>query len=370
MEEKVDDKTTPLDYIRYLEEAWKKGDSEGTKLSFSGPKKLIEAAFRPLMQQGLLTSKQISTTLNIQEKIRDRKNISVLCLRHCPKALHGFLVHYFISHIYSTLSGVGTTKMMKQKVTIVLNEVADLLSKDSEQGTSGWSISQMIGRIAKQYRTASLYLLLDTQLSSELPDIKETMKRVYVYNSSLPSVERAMTIAGISTYSGDINQDDFSIIPRLSPGEYYLFDRDNGVSIHKLMWLRSRTYIAGEDFYDEYDKYYGKTAYQNITPILDEIKAEREKAEEDWAEVKRMREPVKKRKRKGQDELDELADDLDPEDEAELEEDEIIKEEEKFLKENQPIKEKKVTKEEYEEEVKKSNYEAYLKTINTHRRKK
>jgi hypothetical protein len=366
MEEKVDDETTPLDYIRFLEEAWKKGDEEGTKLSFSGPKKLIEAAFRPLMQQGLLTSKRVSSVLDIQEKIKDKKTISVLCLRHCPKSLHGFLVYYFISHVYSALSGVGTTKMMKTKVSIVLNEVADLLSKDSEQGTSSWSIAQMIGRIAKQYRTASLYLLMDTQLPQELPEIKETMKRVYVYNSSLPSVERAMTIAGISTYAGDINQDDFSVIPRLSPGEYYLFDRDNGVSVHKLMWLRSRTYIAGEDFYDIYDKYYGKTAYQNITPILEEIKAEREKSEENWAYRKALMEPEKKKKRKRKSEDDE-------EDEEEEELEEEIKLEGKLL--NGPkrtITEEPLNEEEEVEEATPDmpNWEAYARTLNTRRVKK
>jgi len=355
MLEKIDDETTPLDYIRFLEEAWKKGDSEGTKLSFSGPKKLIEAAFRPLMNQGLLTSKKISIVLDIQEKIKDRKNISILCLRHCPKAFHGFLVHYFISHIYNTLSGRGTTKMMKQKVTITLNEVADLLSKDSEQGTSGWSIGQMIGRIAKQYRTASLYLLMDTQLPSELPDIKETMKRVYVYNSSLPSIQRAMAIAGISEYAGDINNDDYAIIPRLSPGWYYLFDRDKGVSIHKLMYLRSRTYQAGEDFYDIYDKVYGKTSYQNITSIIAEIDAEKEKSESNWQYRKSlMSTPTKKKKkRKGED---------DEEEEEEVEEEEEIREEKHALKEDIE-KEVVVVKKEI------PNYEAYVRTINTRRKK-
>lgn len=373
MEEKVTDDTTPLDYIRFLEQAWKRGDSEGTKLSFSGPKKLIEAVFRPLMQQGLLTSKKLSTILDIKEKIKDRRNISVLCLRHCPKAFHGFLVHYFISHIYNTLSGVGTTKMLKQKVTISMNEVADLLSKDSEQGTSGWSIGQMIGKIAKQYRTASLYLLMDTQLPSELPDIKETFKRVYVYNSSLPSIERAMAMAGISSYAGDINQDDYTIIPRLSPGWYYLFDRDSGVSIHKLMYLRSRTYIAGEDFYDIYDKVYGKTAYQSIQHILDEIHEERARSEADWEYRKKlMAVPKVNRGRRPKEienmEAEDIIDDDEPEEKIEEEEEKSFenKIEKKFKegKENlpEPVKEKEKTPDEV------PNWGAYSRTLNVKRK--
>jgi hypothetical protein len=361
MEERVDNKTTPLDYIRFLEEAWKKGDSEGTKLSFAGPKKMIEAAFRPLMNQNLLTSKEQSCVIDIIEKIKDKKTISVLCLRHCPKNLHGFIVHYFISHIYNALSGRGTTKMMKQKTTITLNEVADLLSKDSEQGTSSWSIGQMIARIAKQYRTASLYLLMDTQLPSELPDIKETMKRVYVYNSSLPSIQRAMAIAGISEYAGDINNDDYAIIPRLSPGWYYLFDRDNGVSIHKLMYLRSRTYQAGEDFYDIFDKVYGKTAYQNIQPILDEISSEKQKSESNWQYRKSLTTPVekKRKRRRNEEDVDEI--------EEEVEEEEFKKEEEEILDEKVvKIKEPVI---EIPKEKPAIDWEAYARTLNIRRRK-
>lgn len=371
MSELVNDNTTPLDYIRFLEEAWKKGDSEGTKLSFSGPKKLIEAAFRPLMNQGLLTSKKVSTVLDVSEKIKDRKTISTLCLRHCPKVFHGFLVHYFISHIYNTLSGRGTTKMMRQKVTITLNEVADLLSKDSEEGTSGWSIGKMIGRIAKQYRTASLYLLMDTQLPSELPDIKETMKRVYVYNSSLPSVQRAMAIAGISEYAGDINNDDYSIIPRLSPGWYYLFDRDKGVSIHKLMYIRSRTYIAGDDFYEVYDKVYGKTAYQNIQPLIDEVNAEKELSERAWSYKKSLMLPPSERKRskKKKDEIEEeIEEELEAQEEEEFEKKLVTpKTEEKEEEMIEKQVEKEIVKQEkYEEEP--IDWAAYARTLKCKRK--
>lgn len=317
MLEKVNEETTPLDYIKILESAWKIGDPDGVKLSYHGPKKLIESAFNPLMNQGLLTSKKLSTVLDLKTILKDKKNISVLVLRHCQKSFHGFLVHYFMNHIHQLLSGRGTTKKIKQKTTIVENEISDLLSKDTEEGSSAYSISKMISRIAKQYRTASLFLLLDTQLPGELPELKETMKRVYVYNSSLPSVLKAMAIAGISEYAGDINQDDYSIIPRLSKGWYYLFDRDAGVSIHKLEWCRSRTYLDGENFYDIYDKVFGKTAYQDISLILEEIKKEKERSKEIWEYKKKITAPklVKIRKRK-KEEID-----------IEEEEEEIIEEE-------------------------------------------
>ena len=253
--------------------------------------------------------------------------------------------------------------MMKQKVTITLNEVADLLSKDSEQGTSGWSIGQMIGRIAKQYRTASLYLLMDTQLPSELPDIKETMKRVYVYNSSLPSVQRAMAIAGISEYAGDMNNDDYAIIPRLSPGWYYLFDRDKGVSIHKLMYIRSRTYQAGEDFYDIYDKVYGKTSYQNIVPLIDEINAEKERSENDWQYKKKLFSVDKPKKKKKREEDDE-------EDEEETEETEEKEFEEKVVSIKRKEPKEEIIEEPKEEPTPDStNWGAYSRTVNIKKRK-
>jgi len=319
MLDKVNDETTPLDYIKILESAWKVGDPDGIKLSHHGPKKLIESVFNPLMNQGLLTSKKLSTVLDLKTILKDKKNISTLILRHCQKSFHGFLVHYFMSHIHQLLSGRGTTKKIRQKTTLVLNEISDLLSKDSEEGSSAYSISKMISRIAKQYRTANLFLLLDTQLPGELPELKETMKRVYVYNSSLPSVLKAMAIAGISEYAGDINQDDYSIIPRLSKGWYYLFDRDAGVSIHKLEWCRSRTYLDGENFYDIYDKVFGKTSYQNISPILEEIKKEKERSKEMWEYRKKIIAPkivkIKKKEEKVNTEIikEEIIEEKEPE---------------------------------------------------------
>ena len=282
MEDKVTEETTALDYIKLLTEAVKGIDKEELKLTHHGPKKLIESVFKPLLTQGLLSSKKVSTAIDIGKLIKDKKKISVLVLQKCPKRYWGFLVHFFMNHISKILGGFGTTHRIKQKTTITLNEVADLLSDDEEKGSSSYSIAKMIGRIAKQSRTMDIFLNMDTQLPGELPQLKETMKRVYVYNSSISSVQKAMQIIGISEAAGDIGQEDYAIIPRLDKGWYYLFDRENGVSIHKLEWLRSRTYLEGEDFFDIYDKVYGKTAYQDIRLILEELKLEEQKSKKVW----------------------------------------------------------------------------------------
>jgi len=278
---KVNDETTPEDFLNMLIDGYKKGE-KGVKLDHHGVKKLKEAVFQPLINEGLLTSKKAQTCINFKEIIKDKKNISVLVLRHVPQSLWGFLVFFFMNHISRTLSGIDDTKRIKQKTTIVLNEVADLLDNDDEKGSSSFSINKMIAKIAKQSRTFDIFMLLDTQIPSELPSIRDTMKRVYVYNSSLPSIEKAMEITGVSTRTGEVTTDDLQIIPHLSPGWYYLFDRDNGVFMGKQVWTRSRTWKDGDDFYDIYEKVYGKMAYYDTTPILEEIKKENEKSRIAW----------------------------------------------------------------------------------------
>lgn len=283
MESMVDEETTPEDYVNIMGVAMRKvKDSDGIKPSHHAVKKLKYDVFQPLISQGLLSSKTASTALNLEAEIKNRDSISVLVLRHCPQNLWGFLVHYFMNHLFKTLAGIGTTKRVRQKTTIVLNEVADLLSNDDESGGSAWSISKTIGRIAKQSRSSDMFMLLDTQIPQELPDVKDTMQRIYVFNSGRPEVEKAMEIIGISTRSGEITGDDIMIIPRLGRGWYYLFDRENGVSIHKQVWTRSRTYLSGEEFYEIYDKVYGKAAYTDMRSVLAHLQAEKEKSEAAW----------------------------------------------------------------------------------------
>lgn len=285
MLDKIDENTTAVDYIKLLQNATRKVGNYGFKdLSHFGPKKLIEDVFRPLVQQGLLSSGNVSTALDLDTIMKDKSTISTLVLRHCPKQYWGFLVAYFMNHINKKLAGFGETKPIRQKTTLTLNEVADLLDTDSDKGSAAFTISKLIANIAKQSRTASggLYLNMDTQLPSELPEIKETMQRVYVFNSSLPSIQKAMEIIGISSSTGDINSDDFAVIPHLGPGWYYLFDRENGVSVHKLLHLRSREFQTGDNFYDIYDKIIGRSGYQNIKPLLKELENERKLSEEAW----------------------------------------------------------------------------------------
>jgi hypothetical protein len=283
MQDKVDEQTTPEDFINIMGTAMKKvQDIDGIKPSHHAAKKMKFDIFQPLLQQGILSSKTAATALNIEEKIRDKNTISVLVLRHCPQNLWGFLVHYFMNHLFKTLAGIGSTKNVKQKTTIILNEIPDLLGNDEESGGSAWAVSKAIGRIAKQSRTSDMFMLLDCQLPQELPDVKDTMQRIYVYNSGIAEVQKAMEIIGISTRTGEIGSDDLMIIPRLQRGWYYLFDRESGVSIHKQVWTRSRSYHSGEDFYDIYNMVYGLSAYTDIRPILAVLKKEQQESIDAW----------------------------------------------------------------------------------------
>lgn len=283
MQKHVNDDTTAEDYVNIMGAALKKvEDTDGIKPSHFGVKKLKTDFFLPMLNEGLLSSKNASTALDLKPIIEDREHISVLVLKHCPKYLWGFLVHYFLNHISILLGGFGKEKPVRQKTTIVLNEVADLLSSDEDVGSSSYAINKLISKIAKQSRTFNIFMLLDTQLPQELPTLKETFKRIYVYNSSTSSVQKAMEIMGISTRSGELTNDDLMLIPRLARGWYYLFDRDYGVSIHKLQWCRSRTYKDGENFYDIYDKVFGKGAYYSIKDKLKELQLESKKSEDAW----------------------------------------------------------------------------------------
>lgn len=284
IKDKVNENTTPHDFLNIMGNALKKSeDPDNIKPSHHGFKKIKTDVLKPLINQGILSSKKVSTALDIKELLRRKnKNISVLVLRHVPTSMYGFLVHYFLEHVYNILSGVESKKKIQRNTTIVLNEVSDLLSNDEESGSSAGSISNMISKIAKQRRTSNLFLLMDTQIPQELPKLRETLQRIYVYQSSKTSVETAMEIMGISTKVGDITNDDLLIIPHLSPGWYYLFDRDDPVSVHKQQWCRSRIWKDGEDFYSVYENVYGKAKYVSIEEKLRELKRENDESLKAW----------------------------------------------------------------------------------------
>ena len=284
IKDKINDDTTAEDYLNHLSYALRKvEETDGIKMSHHGVKKIKEF-FVSLNAEGLLSSKNASTAINIPDLIKNKRTISVLVLRHIPEAYWGFLVHFFMKHVSNILAGAGTDEGRKinQKTTIMLNEVADLLDDDEEKGSASHSINKMIAKIQKQSRTFDIFLLMDTQLPRELPDVKETLSWVCVYRSPLVSIEEAMRMMGKGLRTGEITQDDLSIIPQLSRGWYYLFDKEKPVTIHKAVWTRSRTYEDGEDFYDIYDKVYGKAAYYNIKHIIDELNNEAEKSKKAW----------------------------------------------------------------------------------------
>ena len=62
----------------------------------------------------------------------------------------------------------------------------------------------------------------------------------------------------------------------------YWFDRETVVSMHKQVWTRSRPYYDGEDFYDVYDRHFGKFAYTDIRPMLKQLEAERTNSLKTW----------------------------------------------------------------------------------------
>jgi len=282
MDDYINEKTTGEDYVNLMSVALRKSeDIDKIKPTHHGVKKLKFEVFKPLMNEGLLSSNKVSTALNLRRITKDKGVISILVLKHCPKHLWGFLVHYFLNHIYKMTGGIEGEARIKQYTTIMLNEVADLLHGGMDMGESHFAISKLIETIVKQYRTANLFLMMNTQIPQELPDIKNNMMRIYVYNSSVIEVEKAMEIMGISTRTGMITPDEISLIPFLKKGWFFLFDM-NGVKMYKQVWTRSRTYYDGDDFYEIYDKIKGRGAYYIIEDKIEELKKEREESKDSW----------------------------------------------------------------------------------------
>lgn len=294
---KLNEESTPQDFLNLMGLALRKTeDTDGIKPSHHGFKKLKTDIIQPLINEGILSSKKVSTAINVRELIKNKK-ISVLVLRHCPSKYWGFLVNFLMNHISRELSGEETGRRLRRKTTISLNEVADLLDKDTETGSSSDSIKKSMGRIAKQSRSVDIFMVMDTQLPQELPDLKETLKRIYVYRSGNAALTKAMEIMGVKVRTGQISDDEIAIIPFMPPGYYFLFDRDSGVSFHKAQRLRSREWLEGEDFYQIYDNYYGNNAYTSIKDILAELNYEKEKSIKDW-EIRRFGESQKKKPQK------------------------------------------------------------------------
>lgn len=346
IKDKITEDTTPEDLLNLMALSVKESSQDGIKMTPYGFKKLKTDIIMPLVNEGLLTSGNVSTKLDFKEMIKN-KNISVLVLRHCQEKYWGFLVNYFMKHISNELAGIGTTKKLNRSVSIALNEVPDLLSKDDEKGSSADSISSMIAKILKQSRTFNIFLLMDCQLPQELPVVADTVRSIYVYNSSRGAIEKAMEIIGVSSRTGQITSDDLLIIPHLSSGWYYFFDREEPISIYKQLWTRSRSWLDGEDFYSVYDNYYGKANYQDISKIIKNLKLEKEESKYRWQSF-RDRKELKKIKK----EIDYSEDTEEKEEIKEIMEDEI----EEIKLSNKPSNKKIIKKEEIKELKPKRDY--------------
>ena len=330
MENKVHNNTTGHDYLNILGSMLKKTeDTDKIKISHFGTKALKGKVFTPLLNEGILSSKDSEYSLDIEAMLKDKKTISVLVLRHCPQKLWGFIVHYFMNHIFKLMSGIDGDKRIKMNATILLNEVSDLLQEGGDIGESSLAISRSIEKIAKQYRTANLYLLMDTQIPQTLPDIKDIIHTLNIFNSGFTEVNKALEIMGVSMRTGMITSDEINIIPFLPSGWYFKINKQSGLSFHKLLWTRSRSYLDGEDFYDIYDSVVGKMEYVDISQQLKQLKLEDEQSIQLWEkkeEIFKKQEEVEKENKnkfkakpgrpKKKKEIEELDDDEedDPED--------------------------------------------------------
>lgn len=283
MENDLKDYTTPTDYLNTLSNKLKKSqDQDGIKVSHYGAKSMKGKVFQPLINEGILSSSNASTALDLREILKDKETITTLVLRHCPQKLWGFLVNYFMNHSYKILSGSEGNERLKQNTTIVLNEIQDLMEQESDMGESVLAISRSLSKIFRQSRSANLFILGDTQLPQKLPDVKDIIKRMYIFNSGFSVINSSCETMGLTRSTGMLGTDEMSLIPNLPPAWYFLIDREKGVSFHKMAWLRSRTYEEGDDFYSIYENFFGRGSYYSVKKQKEELKEEERKAKELW----------------------------------------------------------------------------------------
>jgi hypothetical protein len=283
--------TTPNDFVNMLTDIIKsnKKNDDDIKPAWQGAATLKYNIMTPLTTEGIVSSANCETAIDLLEELRDRDRISVLCLRHIPKPLIGFIVHWFINHINILSKQYGI------KAVIKLNEAPDILRKPEMGATSASiAISNQIGSIFKQGRTSNLYFRLDCQDPKELPEIKNTATTVIVCRTSYLQDVKEMT--GFSTKTGAITQDEFLCIPFQKQGQAFIFRRDDEkVKWVKFMWCRHRMWRTGEEFYKMWDKLDGR--WKDVRKELKFVKAEIESSENKWKdkrELDKMREAKKR----------------------------------------------------------------------------
>ncbi len=239
---------------------------------------LRRGVFGKLIRNGLLSSANCPTALNLKEELKDYRSFSVLILRDIDQDLWGFLVHYFLHHIHKLLAK-EKMKPRPYAVYCQIREVEDLLASDFSSDADK-VITKDIENFYKQCRTNRTYLLLDLQNMSGTTDTIRKQASIILCHrtSSFPEVQEALghkRIGPMAFYTAEQQ----ATAPMLGVGECFICRKGKYPFLTSVFPPRHRIWDSKstESFEDIYKHSGGKFKLisEEIKPHYDEnIRAE------------------------------------------------------------------------------------------------
>lgn len=282
---KVVDKNTTAEDFKQLILSATGGDrknKEDVQKSIQA-RRILDGALGKLIDNKLLTSGKVPLAIDLKSECEDVDNISVLSLKYIDKSLHGFLVNYFINHVFD---GLSMNRIKPPVATyFILREVRELLNTDIAS-QSEYAIRESLSKVLRMWRTNKTGFVMDNQLQSALTkDAASLPQKVLIFQSD--EVKSVLDSFGYGARGGVLTSSQIiatSMLPRL---HCYVIDKDKvsgGAYLVKINPPKHRLHNTGERFDDIYNnligiwKYVGKDKeIDNITSIEKENSESREK---------------------------------------------------------------------------------------------
>jgi len=287
VQEKITRNTTPVDLKKLLEKMQKgeiklKDESSGIKFNAKTYATIVNGILGELFKENMLCAGVSKLALNLKEEINDKDVISVLVLKYCPPELRGFLVNYFIRHIYDALN-IGSIK--KPKATyFLLREVSKLLKSDV-RSESDFAIRDNIEYIIRQGRGPRTYFIMDTQYLSNLSDVKSMPSRIIAFRTH--EGKDILEALGYTRISNLYTRENIATLPLLPQRWCYVFEKGKKVFLTKVNVPRHKTWNHLRDEFEIlYMKHYGEK-YYDITEDIKKLEEENNKSREYWEEKER-----------------------------------------------------------------------------------
>lgn len=225
----------------------------------------------------LFSKKSNPLSLDLLSELRNKKIITSIILKYFPEELWGFIVNYFISHIYNLI----LKGEIKHNVVLIIREAGDFLVSLGESSPQEEAVRHNFSQIVRKGRKHRLFFWIDNQSALNVDAVKDEFPvKICHLVDNTTQLQNALGDLGAML----LTREDYSKIRTFTPGKCFVLENRGLFNPQILPPLTRFSGEEGADFDDIWRQEKGER-FKNIKLETEVIKEEYANEKEKWHNV-------------------------------------------------------------------------------------